>query len=212
MSLVQAIITNKFVIMSADTRGNGDNDYKIEGFNKMVRVNRQIVFGCTGGIKDNYLLFDGFCKYSDKNGLTPNEEECDISYNEFVAIITKRFRRMYELKHRKENPIPYEIMSVVAGFNGNTFEATTFNIDSSNGIDKAVQPINFPYKGVSAGKIEHLKKLEFLVEENYKKYGRISLGDYKNVLREVYKSGAEFDDTINNDIQLEVIKLKDVIK
>ena len=59
-------------------------------------------------------------------------------------------------------------MSIVCGFNGNTFEA------------------------------------------NWRLYGRNSLGDYKNVLREVYKRGAIFDDTVNNNIQIEVIKFNDI--
>ena len=153
MSLVQAILTNDFIIMGADTRAIHTNKDTVDNHNKMIRLNDSIVFGCTGGMDANYKLFLNYCEYSDTEGLIPSNISHNISYNDFVNIISVRFLKMYALKHRPNNPIPFEIMSMICGYNGKCFEATIFNIDDTiNPIVKKVPPMNFPYKGVNAGR------------------------------------------------------------
>lgn len=211
MSLVQGIITDDFALVGAETCATKQNGTTIDGFNKMIKLNKSIIFGCTGGIKDNFQLFQGFCNYSDESGLVPINTEFIISYNEFVNIISRRFIKMCRLKHNTNNPVSYEIISMICGYNGKEFEITSFNTNSQEQIIKATKPVDFPYKGANAGKTEHLTELQKLVQETYFEYGYVTLTQYKSILREVFRKGAKIDKGINDDVHFEIIKKKDVI-
>lgn len=91
MSLVQTVITENFILVGSETRGIKADGSFIETVNKVIKVNNTIIFGCTGGVIDNYTLFDDFCDYSDENGIIPLKEEVKITYEDFVEFISKRF-------------------------------------------------------------------------------------------------------------------------
>ncbi len=213
MRLVQSVLTDKFILMASETRGIKPDSTIVNNVNKMIKVNNQIVFGCTGGIKDNYILFKEFCDYSEEYGLIPLKDGIDISYNNFVKIISNRFMEMYKLRYRSQNPIPYAIISIVSGYNGYCLETTVFNMeaDKDNCIIKVVKPSNFPYKGVSAGQRFHLDSLNENIQNIYMKYGKMTILQCKNALRDTFDKGAKIDKEINNDIHFEIIKLKDMI-
>lgn len=214
MSLVQAIITEKFILVGADNRGIHPDGRIIETCNKLIKLNNNIIFGCTGGILDNFKLFDGYCYYSDKCGLSNSEDKFNISYNDFVDTISERFNIMLNEQRERKAVHKYEICSMICGYNGKEFEATTFSIGSKynypDGIIKVTKAINFPYKGVSAGKVEHLHMLEELVQKTYFKYGNVTMRQYKNILYEIFENGATTDETINNIVRFESIRKKDV--
>ena len=88
MSLVQAVITEKFILVGADSRGIHSDGKISETCNKLLKLNKNVIFGCTGGILDNFKLFDGYCYYSDELGLCYSEREFNITYNEFVESIS----------------------------------------------------------------------------------------------------------------------------
>lgn len=213
MSLVQIIISKNFVLASADKRGNHPNGSKTDNCNKLIKVNNEIIFACTGGILDNFKLFDGYCYYSDSFGLINSDKTFDISYNDFVEEISRRFELMLQEHTDITNKTQYDIGSVVCGYNGKEFEVTIFSIGgmdaSQNGIHKVTKLLNFPYKGVSIGLPEHLNKLHELVEHDYFKYGELNIRKYKNIILNVFEQGAKFDDTINNIVCFEKI-YKDV--
>lgn len=215
MSLVQGIISDKFILVGADTRAVHPNGTISECINKVIKLNKGIIFGCTGGILDNYKLFNGFCEYSDEHGLYCCDGEIEIPYSEFVNIITTRF---YKLLAEHENSLTttrYEICSIICGYNGKEFEITTLAIGANtgipNGIIKATKDKNFPYKGVNAGQTEHMHLLHELVGETYCKYGAVTMRQYKNILLDVFQNGAKIDTTINSNVHFESIRLKDVI-
>lgn len=216
MSLVQVILTDEFVLAAAETRAVKPDGLTIDGCNKMIKVNNEIIFGCTGGIKDNYKLFYGFCDYSNQSGLVKLEKTVSISYIDFIEMIINRFNEMRKIHDDPNNKIKFEIMSIVCGYNGKKFEAVLFSLasDNCNGITTIHKPSNFPFKCISAGKIEH--KEEFDRIANY--YHENTTCDfttilqYKNILREVFTNGAKNDSEINSDIKFEKIKRKDVMK
>lgn len=216
MSLVQVIITENYVLVGADKRGIMDQTNEIyENCNKLIKLNKEIIFACTGGVLDNFKLFDGFCYYSDGCGLINSNKIFNISYNNFVNIIKEKFEIMCNEHNDKNNHISYDIGSVICGYNGKEFETTTFSLGSKygipNGIIKTCKSNNFPYKGVSVGKIEHLHMLEEFVQKIYFKYGKVTLRQYKNILYEIFEEGAKIDETINNIVCFESIRKKDVI-
>lgn len=58
MSLVQAVITKKYLLLGADQRAIKKDIIK-ENCNKIIKINDEIMFGCTGGVIDNSILFEG---------------------------------------------------------------------------------------------------------------------------------------------------------
>lgn len=211
MSLVQAILTDNFVLVGADKRGI-QGKYINENCNKLIQLNKQIIFGCTGGVLDNSKLFEGYCSFSEEYGLINIGEDFEgITYNEFVNIITVKYNKMKEVQENISNKIVYDICSLVCGYNGTQFEITSFvlndNINEVNGITKIVKADSFPYKAASAGMIEHrdlLHKLVYLKRPN-------NILQYKNILYEVFERGSIIDDTINSDVCFAKIKKKDVL-
>lgn len=214
MSLVQTVITENFILVGSETRGIKADGSFIETVNKVIKVNNTIIFGCTGGVIDNYTLFDDFCDYSDENGLIPLKEEVKITYEDFVEFISKRFLAMYEKKHNNKNSVPYEIMSMICGYNGKEFEVVLLNINENidNCIMKIHKPLNFPYKGISAGEAFHLINLSDFIQDIYfNKNGNMTLLHYKNAMKYTFEIGAEKDDGINDNLQFQVIRKKDVV-
>jgi len=218
MSLVQAVVTENFIIVAAETRGIKPDGTMIDSCNKLVKLNSQIIFGCTGGVKDNYELFEGFCNYSNEKGLTKLNDDIIMSYKEFVYIITKKFNELKMIHDDKSNSKTYEIMSIVCGYNGNEFEGTTFSLSPNdnqpNGIFVAKRKWDFPYKCISAGKIEHKEEFEKLTNQYHDigLYDFTTIRQYKNILMEVFERCSIIDSEINNNVVFERIRLKDVIK
>lgn len=216
MSLVQTIITENFVLVGADKRGIEESGNEMhENCNKLIKLNNQIIFGCTGGLLDNYKLFEEFCNYDDELGLIKSKSNFDLTYNDFIQIVESKFEDMLILHNRKGNNITYDINSVVSGYNGHEFEATCFTIGSEFGIPDGIVKVqkanNFPYKGVNAGRIEHMHNLHNLVQDTYFTTGKLTIRQCKNILYDVFEQGSKFDETINNKVCFEYIKKKDVI-
>ena len=214
MSLVIAVATDTFLLFGADTRGQ-ISQITSETQNKLIKLNKNIIFGCTGGILDNFKFFDGFCYYSSKYGLLKSEISFDnLSYNEFIDIMTERFSSFYNEHLDKNNPITYDIGCIIGGHNGEKFELTVFSIGSKynqDGIYKFHKPANFPYRGVAMGFAEHINKLNEGVYVICHQFANPNILQYKNVLKDVFDNGIKIDNTINNNVRFEKIKLKDVI-
>lgn len=64
MSIIQAVITDNFCLMSGDSRATYSNNNTCRsGFNKVIKLNNQILFGVTGNPIHCFNLFDGYCFY-----------------------------------------------------------------------------------------------------------------------------------------------------
>lgn len=217
MSLVQCVLTPKFIIAASETRATKPDGNVIDNFNKLIKLNDQIIFGCTGNTIDNYNLFYGFCDYSDESGLVKLDKEINISYNDFVTLIMKNFKKMEKIHNDVSNNIKYEIMSIVCGYNGNEFEATLFSLTSIPGENSGIVigkcSNNMPYRCINAGKYIHLNEFEKTAKMYYHKmnYDFTTIRQFKNILTNVFKNGVTIDKSINDNIIFERIRLKDVI-
>lgn len=215
MSLVQAIITENFVLVGADKKGIRLDGTIFCDFNKIIKLNKNIIIGCTGIVSDVLRLFEGYCNYSEEKGLFYSNNDIDISYNEFVNIINHRFKIIQKDHNSNNSTRKYNIGCLICGYNNTEFEYTTYNLGGSNGspegIFKATKAPNFPYKGVNEGKIFHVETLQRLVEDAYFKYGNLTMRQYKNILLEVFNEGAKIDDTINNIVCFESIRKVDLV-
>ena len=216
MSLVQAIITDNFIIVGADTRATAQNGFRLDTVNKLIKLNKHIIFGCTGDVYDNYILFADFCNYSVLNGLTNSENNIDVSYNDFIKIITHRFNVLNEKNINRTQGDPYDVTSIVCGYNGKEFEVTMFKLGDSDsvpaGIYTAHKANNFPFKCVTAGLPLHSEKLQILLEISYKvNHEQLTTLQCRNALINNFNIGSRRDETINNKVHIEKIRLKDVI-
>ena len=211
MSLVQVVLTDEFVLVGAEKHGENKDVVK-EDVNKLIKVNKNIIFGCTGGVIDNYRLFYGFCSYSDDFGLIKLDEDVDVAYNDFVDMITERFYIMKDVHNNPNDHRQFEIQSVVCGFNGYEFEMVVFDLTPTTPVEnqkvvKIKKAMDFPYKGMTAGNPIHLNNLENLV--NLRRPS--TLLQYKNIMKDVFEMGIKFDNTINNNYCFEKIRKVDVI-
>lgn len=217
MSLVQAVLTKNFILVASDTRALKPDDTIIENHNKIIKLNKEIIFGCTGGTLDNYNLFYGFCDYSEKNGFSKLNKEIKISYNDFVKSISDKFTKLKSIHDDINNTTKYTILSIICGYNGFDFEATLFSLtqnpEISNGIFVVKRYHDFPYKCITAGKIQHRDEFEKIanIYHDLKLYDFTTIRQYKNILTEVFDTGSKTDKEINNNIKFERIRLKDVI-
>lgn len=211
MSLIQTVITNDFCIISGDSRATytSDNTY-ISGFNKIIKLNNQILFGVTGNPINSFKLFDGFCFYDSIKGFINSDKTFDISYPEFINIIKSRFYKMQ--KEHIEGIEEYDLGDIVCGYNGEKFEITTFGLGSKmglpDGINVAHKAINFPYKCAMVGLPEHINKFQTLTNELHERYliEDFSIRQFKNIMQEVVDCGSKFDYTIDNKLNFKTIR------
>lgn len=211
MSIIQAVITDNFCLMSGDSRATyiKDNTY-IEGFNKIIKLNNQILFGVTGDPMSSFKLFNEYCFYDCKKGFVNSDKILNISYLDFIKIITSRF---YEMKNEYMKGIEkYDVGDIICGYNGKEFEITTFCLGSKmgfpDGIRVARKADNFPYKCAMVGLPEHINKFQILTNELHERYleENFSIRQFKNIMQEVVDEGSKFDYTIDNKLNFETIK------
>lgn len=210
MSIIQAVITNEYAIIAGDRRAVIEKEGKIlNHFNKIIKLNNQVMFGCTGGTLDNFQLFDGYCYYNTRNGYENTDHDINITYNEFIETITARFNEMYNLHINGSKR--YDLGSIVCGFNGCEFEITALSIGSRlgspDGIFKAHKAQNFPYKIATAGLQKHNDLLVSLAQKHYYEYKKqLTILQWKNIIKETIETGVDYDDTINSEVNFEIIR------
>ena len=212
MSIIQAVITDNFCLMSGDSRATYSNNNTCKsGFNKVIKLNNQILFGVTGNPIHCFKLFDGYCFYDTKKGFVNSDKEFDdLSYIEFIGIITSKFYKM--LKEHIEGISKYELGVIICGYNGKRFEITSFSIGSNFGVPNGINVIHkaddFPYKCAMIGLSKHINKFEILTNELHEKYlsENFSIRQFKNIMQEVVDDGSKFDYTIDNKLNFETIR------
>lgn len=211
MSLVQGIITDNFILMCSEKRGNNKKGLYHENINKMVKLNKNIILGCTGNIKDNQILFAGHLKCDIENGLIQNAYVSDdFTYIDFKQQIVSNFNCLKNI-HEDDKETKYDIGSMIAGFNGEQFEIIAFYLSEDKIIPNGIYPLlkdnASNYALASCGKQIH--------NDNFRKLAQIyhpnTILQYKNIFYEVLEKGIKVDDTINNIACFEVIKKKDVV-
>lgn len=92
MSLVLAIISDSFILVCGDQRAIFKNGKSNENFNKVFKLNKNIVIGTAGDISDNLKLFEGFIYSDNENQKLISYTNCLLSLNEFTDIIVERFK------------------------------------------------------------------------------------------------------------------------
>lgn len=208
MSLVQAVITKKYLLLGADQRAIKKDIIK-ENCNKIIKINDEIMFGCTGGAIDNSILFEGFCGYNEDIGYYNLDKSYnDLTYKEFVSIIRNQYNQMYSEHKNTSNLTKYHINSIVCGYNNSDFEITTFSMNTSytsDGIRVAKRNISLPFFCISLGDEKHFKNLDNTIGLSFLIKSELELSQCKEIMKNVIQKGSTFDKTINSNVNFEVI-------
>lgn len=210
MSIIQAVITDSICVISGDSRmTNIKTNEHFGGFNKIIKLNKNIMFGVTGDPFDSSELFHGYCYYDMANGFLNSDNMFDISYDDFVNIILNRYNEMY--KKHMTNKKQYDIGDIICGFNGSEFEIITISLGSTIGLPDGVMTVHkakdFPYKAAIAGLEKHKDNFETLAQKQYfKNKEQLTIRQWKNIMQEVVDDGSKFDNTIDNNLNFETIR------
>lgn len=209
MSIIQSVITDKYCIISGDSRMTYLKvNTVVSGINKIIKLNNSIMFGITGNPYDSFKLFDGFCYYHTTKGFENTGEAISITYSDFVKIITGRYKIMKQ--EHESGAKKYDLGDIVCGVNENKFEITSFNLGSKehmDGIYTAHKSLNFPYKAAIVGSKGSNDILSELAQNLYFKYKeQLSVLQWKNIMQEVADITSKYDNTIDTNINFEVIR------
>lgn len=210
MSIIQAVITDSICVLSCDNRTtNIKTNEHSSGFNKIIKLNSNIMFGVTGNPINSFKLFDGYCFYNKVNGFSNLDNTFDISYEDFVNIILNRYNEMY--KEHIVNKKQYDIGDIICGFNGSEFEIITLSLGLTLGFPDGVMTVHkakdFPYKAAIAGLTKHKDNFEILAQKHYfENKKQLTIRQWKNIMQEVVDDGSKFDNTIDNNLNFETIR------
>ena len=80
MSLIQAIITDKYAMLCSDTKAYTLSGTHVDDCHKIIPIGNGIMFGCTGKVSDNYELFEDYCE-CDGVRFSSRNFETSLSYN-----------------------------------------------------------------------------------------------------------------------------------
>jgi len=193
MSLVQAVICDQFALVCGEQRLNLVNGGVLHNFRKIFKVNDNVIIGLSGSMDDNYYLFQDYL-----NVEFQLREDCSDSLAEVFGKVTARYREMVAQGE-------CDVFSLVCGWNGYSFEAKTFFVDSVNLQNSRITDVRPAHgkdaKVISCGDDRHYEN--FLA--GVKRYG-FGVPGLQRAFRDVLSQGVMFDDFIDKNAQFELIR------
>lgn len=200
MSLVIGLATKDFIIAASEKICIDDNgNKKSDNFNKLVKVNSNVIIGCTGRVSDNNYIFDGLISNVENRGFVPsnNYNERNKSYAQICYDVDVKFNSLSEIS-KKEN-IKCNIFSMICGYNNGV---PLIHILSNNlltdfqGIADLSISDQIGYCSFVGGNNRHDLFLKQLLHERNPK----NIGEYRSILKKVFDVGITFDNKINNNV------------
>lgn len=193
MSLVQAVICDEFAFVAGEQQLNLSSGGVLHNFRKIFKVNKDVIIGLSGTIEDNYYLFQDYLNVD-----FTLKEDCRDSLAE---VFDKAAGRWREMKEQGE----CDVFSLVCGWNGVTFEAKTYYVNSHFPEDSCVTDVTLERardaKLISCGDNRHYTNFM----ENVYKYG-VEVFALQKAFRATLAQGVMFDEYIDKNAQFEVIR------
>lgn len=193
MSLVQAVMCDRFVLVCGEQQANLDNGGILHNFKKVFKLNEHVIIGLSGVIEDNYYLFQDYLNVD-----FTMKENCPDTLEEVFERVSARHREMAAQGE-------CDVFSLVCGWNGSSFEAKTFFIDSGNLANSEITNIRqgraSEAKLISCGDSRHYEN--FLTCMNRRGFSILGLQD---TFRDVLAMGVKFDNYIDTNPWFELIK------
>ena len=193
MSLVQAVLCDRFVLVCGEQQANLDNGGILHNFKKVFKLNENVIIGLSGVIEDNYYLFQDYLNVD-----FTLKEDCPDSLEEVFTHVSARYQEMM-------NQGECDVFSLVCGWNGGEFEARTFFIDSAD-------PSNSRITEVKQGRASEAKLISCGDNRHYDNFlscmarRGFSILGLQDTFRDVLSMGVKFDDYIDTNAWFELIK------
>ena len=193
MSLVQAVICDKFAFVAGEQQLNLSNGGVLHNFKKVFRVNENVIIGLSGAIEDNYYLFQDYLNVD-----FTLKEDCGDSLEEVFDRVAGRYQEMTDQGE-------CDVFSLVCGWNGSAFEAKTYYINSVFGENSQITDVKLENekdaKLISCGDNRHYENFMAGVY----RYG-ISVYGLQRAFWDVLAQGVMFDEFIDKNAYFEVIR------
>lgn len=193
MSLVQAVICDKFTFVAGEQQLNLNNGGVLHNFKKVFRVNENVIIGLSGAIEDNYYLFQDYLNVD-----FTLKEDCGDSLEEVFDRVAGRYQEMTDQGE-------CDVFSLVCGWNGSAFEAKTYYINSVFGENSQITDVKLENekdaKLISCGDNRHYENFMTGVY----RYG-ISVYGLQRAFWDVLAQGVMFDEFIDKNAYFEVIR------
>ena len=193
MSLVQAVICDKFAFVAGEQQLNLNNGGVLHNFKKVFRVNENVIIGLSGAIEDNYYLFQDYLNVD-----FTLKEDCGDSLEEAFDRVAGRYQEMTDQGE-------CDVFSLVCGWNGSAFEAKTYYINSVFGENSQITDV----------KLENEKDAKLISCGDNRHYDNFIAGVYRygvtvygiqRAFWDVLSQGVMFDEYIDKNAQFEVIR------
>lgn len=193
MSLVQAVICDRFALVCGEQKANLDNGGVLHNFKKVFKLNENVIIGLSGVIEDNYYLFQDYLNVD-----FTMKEDCPDSLMEVFEKVGARYREMVSQGE-------CNVFSLVCGWNGSGFEAKTYFVDpefpENSQITETKPAHEKEAKLISCGNNRHYNN--FLTCMNRRGFSILGLQD---TFRDVLTMGVQFDDYIDTNAWFELIR------
>lgn len=193
MSLVQAVICEDFAFVAGEQQLNLSSGGVLHNFRKIFKVNENVIIGLSGTIEDNYYLFQDYLNVD-----FTLKEGCQDSLAEVFDKVAGRHREMTEQGE-------CDVFSLVCGWNGVSFEAKTYFVNSYVPGDSRITDVRLERpkdaKLISCGDNRHYTNFM----ENVYKYG-VEVFALQRAFRATLAQGVMFDDYIDTNAQFEIIR------
>ena len=206
MSLVQFVLSNNFILVCGDNKAS-------ESCNKVIKINKNIIIGCSGNLRDCHELISKYCDLSIANGISVKSEKCNLSYHEFISQILKQYEFMEKIYNNNCISKKYEFTDVICGFDGREFVANVFALHLDPNQNQRASLIEKPKRSLhlcfclgEPGQ-PHYKNLLSKIDNRKP----TEIIEFQNIMRDVLNEGIKTDRSINNICHFESIQLKDVI-
>lgn len=193
MSLVQAVICDEFVFVAGEQQLKLNSGAVLHNFRKIFKLNENVIIGLSGSMDDNYYLFQDYLTIDFEL-----KEDCPDSLEDVFDKVTARYQEMTEQGE-------CDVFSLVCGWNGSSFEAKTFFINSQFGEENRITDV----------RPEHEKDAKLISCGDDRHYDNFLAGVYRHgadinglqrAFRETLAQGVMFDDFIDKNAQFEVIR------
>ena len=193
MSLVQAAICGRFVLVCGEQQLNLTTGGVLHNFRKVFKVNDSVIIGLSGAIEDNYYLFQDYINVD-----FTLKEGCTDSLEEVFDRVAARYQEMTDQGE-------CDVFSLVCGWNGVGFEAKTYYINSvcpgSSQIAEVKPAHEMDGRLISCGDNRHYENFF----NGVNRYG-FDVNGVQRAFRDVLSQGVLFDDYIDTNAQFEVIR------
>lgn len=214
MSLVQFVLSNNFILVCGDNKAiDEEHNFSSESCNKVIKINKNIIIGCSGNLRDCHELLSKHCDLSITNGISVKSDKCSLSYHEFISGILRQYEFMEKIHINNFISKKYNFTDVICGFNGREFVANVFSLhldQSQNQKALLIEiPKRSPYICFCLGEPgqPHYKNLLSKIENR----NPTEIIEFQNIMKDVLNEGLKTDRSINNICHFETIQLKDVI-